>query len=255
MIDITIDDRRISAQEGETVLHAAKRHRIRIPHLCYHPALKPSGACKLCGVEIPSRSGKPVVMLSCILKVKPGLEIKTQTEAVQKSRIKAFNRLLQMAPDAQRIRDIAKEFNVPVSPPPDGCIQCRLCIRVCNEVVGAGALKMVTDAAGKRVVADPTKCIGCGTCANLCPTHVITATDGDTMRHIAIKQKVFCQLPLERCEACGRRYATTRFLNHVEKATHPHPHVKAHHNYCPDCVKLMSDKALTEQAHMPGRVK
>lgn len=255
MIDIIIDGRSISAEKGETLLHAAKRNQIKIPHLCYHPALKPSGACKLCGVEVVSRSGKPVVMLSCILKAKPGLEVKTDTEAVQKARTKAFNKLLQMAPDAQRIRDIAREFNAAVTPPPDGCIQCRLCIRVCNEVVGAGALKMLSSASGKQVVADPVKCLGCGTCANICPTQVITATDTESMRQIAIKGEVFCQLPLERCEACGRRYATSRFLQHVEDVTDAHPHVKAHHNYCPGCVKMMSDKAVTERAHMPGRVK
>lgn len=255
MVDITIDGQAISAEKGETIIQVAKKNGIKIPHLCYHPALKPSGACKLCGVEVISHSGKAVVMLSCILKVKPGLEVKTDTPLVQKARTKAFNKLLQMAPDAERIRGIARKFNVEVTPPPDGCIQCRLCIRVCNDIVKAKALKMISDESGKRVVADPSLCIGCGTCANICPTHVITATDKDSMRSIAIKGEVFCQLPLERCEGCGRRYATTRFLDHVEDVTISQPHVKEHHNYCPNCVRMLSDKALTERTHMTKRVR
>ena len=253
MVDIIVNGETLSAEKGETLLQVARRKRIKIPHLCYHPALKPSGACKLCGVEVISHSGKPVVMLSCILKVKPGLRVETDTPLVQKARTKAFNKLLQMAPDAERIRDIAREFNVEVTPPPDGCIQCRLCIRVCNDIVKAKALKMVSDESGKRVVADPAKCIGCGTCANLCPTHVITAIDRDSMRTIAIKGDIFCQLPLVRCEGCGRYYATTRFLHHVEEVTISHPHVKEHHNYCPNCVKMLSDKVITEKTHLPGR--
>ncbi len=73
-------------------------------------------------------------------------------------------------------------------------------------------------------MADPSLCIGCGTCANICPTHVITATDRDAVRSIAIKGDVLCQLPLERCEGCGKRYATTRFLHHVEDVTVSQPH-------------------------------
>src|SRR3989339_662642 len=99
MIKIFIDGRKIQAKENRTVLQAAKKNGIRIPNLCYHPALKPSGSCKLCGVEVVSPGGKPVVMLSCILKVKENLEILTDSELVQAHRKKAFNKLLQMAPD------------------------------------------------------------------------------------------------------------------------------------------------------------
>lgn len=255
MIDFTINDQAIRAPEGTTILQAARENGIAIPHLCYHPALKPSGSCKLCGVEVTAQSGKPVVMLSCILKVKPGLKVITESELVTQAREKSFSRLLQMAPDARRIRDLAGQFQVSVPPPPDGCIQCRLCVRVCNDVVGAGALTMEKTAHGRRVTARPDRCIGCGTCANICPTRVISVTDRDGIRQVAIKGQVVTRLPLERCEACGREYATSRFLHHVDDVTEPHPHVKEHHHHCPNCVKIMSDKAVTERAHIPGRIK
>jgi bidirectional [NiFe] hydrogenase diaphorase subunit len=247
MIDITIDDKTISANENQTILQVARENKVKIPHLCFHPALKPSGSCKLCGVEVASPTGKQVVMLSCILKVKENLVVKTDSELVKINRQKAFNKLLQMAPDSSRIRNLAKEFGVSISPPPNGCIRCRLCIRVCNEIVKAKALKMVKTENGSRVVPNPGCCIGCGTCANLCPTDIIKVTDVDNVRTISIKEEIIGQLPLERCEGCGKMVATTNFLKHVEEINRIHPDTKEHHNLCASCIKLMSNRAITER--------
>jgi predicted molibdopterin-dependent oxidoreductase YjgC len=252
MIDIIIDGKKISARENQTVLQVARENRIKIPHLCFHPALKPSGSCKLCGVETKSPAGRQVVMLSCILKVKENLEIKTNSRLVQEKREKAFNRLLQMAPDSVRIRQLAAQFNIAITPPPDGCIKCRLCIRVCNEIVKAGALKMVKTEHGSRVCAEPGRCIGCGTCANLCPTNIIRVEDKDNVRTVSIKGETISSLPLERCEGCGRMYATTNFIRHVEEAylENQHPDTKEHHHLCPSCIKLMSNRARTERERL-----
>ncbi len=248
MIKIFIDDRQIDAKENQTVLQAARENKIKLPHLCYHPALKPSGSCKLCGVEVVSPGGKQVVMLSCILKVKENLEVRTDSEQVLAHRKKAFNKLLQMAPDAGRIRQMAHEWGVAVAPPQDGCIRCRLCIRVCNEVIKARALRMVTDENGTRVVPEPGRCIGCGTCANLCPTNLIRVRDQEGVRTITIKDEIIGHLPLERCEGCGNLYATEIFLKHVENSMHPpHPDTKDHPHLCPSCIKLLSNRAVTER--------
>ena len=51
MVVIEIDGRELEARDGETVLEVLKQNGINIPTLCYHPALKPSGACKLCAVD------------------------------------------------------------------------------------------------------------------------------------------------------------------------------------------------------------
>ncbi|SLM27622.1 2Fe-2S iron-sulfur cluster binding domain protein [Desulfamplus magnetovallimortis] len=245
MVEITVDDTTIMAKEGQSVLQVAREHGIRIPHLCFHPALKPSGSCKLCGVEVASRSGKSVIMLSCILKVKQGLVIQTATEAVQQARVKAFNKLLQMAPDSFRIRQIAADFNVDVIPPADGCIRCRLCIRVCNDVIGARALKMETVGEKRFVMPQPGRCLGCGTCANLCPTRLIHVEDKDGVRTVSIRGETIGKLPLVRCEGCGQMYVTSDFLDHVASATSDHPHVKVEHRFCKTCVKLLSDKTKT----------
>ena len=246
-VKILLDGRELEVKEDQTVLQAAKEHGIRIPHLCSHPALKPSGACKLCGVEVVSPGGKPTVVLSCILKVKENLEIRTDSKAVLTQRKKAFNKLLQMAPDASKIRHLAREWGVAVTPPPDGCIRCRLCIRVCNDIVGSRALKMVTDENGTRVMPVPGRCIGCGTCANLCPTGLIRVSDQEGVRTVSIKDEIIGRLPLERCEGCGNRYATENFLKHVESSMHGHPDTKEHHHLCPSCIKLLSNRAVTER--------
>jgi bidirectional [NiFe] hydrogenase diaphorase subunit len=247
MINITINNKKISARKNQTILSVTKEHGIQIPHLCFHPALKPSGACKICGVEVISSSGKPVVMLSCILKVREGLTVKTDSPLVQEAREKAFNRLLQMAPESERIRSIANQFHVNVVPPPDGCTRCRLCIRVCGEIVKAGALKMTKTETGPKVTSNPGNCIGCGTCANLCPTNIIKITDNDRVRTVSIKDQIIGQLPLERCEACGSLYATFNFLDHVVAHTENHPDTKEHHHLCSACIKLMSNRAVTEK--------
>ncbi|MDY0374894.1 MAG: 2Fe-2S iron-sulfur cluster-binding protein [Desulfobacterium sp.] len=249
MIEIKINGQTISAKENQTLLQVAKENKIKIPHLCYHPALKPSGSCKLCGVEVEALSGRKVVMLSCILKVKQDLVVTTESDLVKANREKAFSKLLSMAPDSKRIRDLAKDFGVAVPLPPNGCIRCRLCIRVCNEIVKARALKMVKTEGGSLVVAGDGACIGCGTCANLCPTNIIKIVDEDCVRTVSIKDQVIAQLPLEWCEGCGKMYATANFLNHVTQSTLDHPDTKEHHHLCPACIKLMSNKALTEKAH------
>jgi predicted molibdopterin-dependent oxidoreductase YjgC len=163
-----IDDHEYDVEEGMTVLQAARANGYQIPTLCYHPSLRPSGSCRLCAVEVPGRStGKPVTMLSCVLKVKEGLVVKTHGEAVNRARTKAFKNLLQMAPQAKNIVEIARAYDIDPGPPSDGCIRCRLCIRVCQEIVGPAALKMEKRNRMNYVVPVEGLCIGCGTCAKL----------------------------------------------------------------------------------------
>jgi bidirectional [NiFe] hydrogenase diaphorase subunit len=241
-ITFQIDGHELSAPKDLTVLAVARKNGIYIPSICFHPALKPSGSCKMCAVQVENIGGRSLVMLSCVIKVKEGMVIQTTGEAVQKARAKALRRLTQMAPQSRRLQEMAIEENIALPPAPDGCIGCRLCVRVCKEIVRQEALRMEKKAGRLQVVPNPEKCIACGTCANLCPTHVIQVINQGSLRIVRKAEIIFGQQPLERCQGCGKYYATEKQVNLAEKRTGPHPQVKHHHHYCPVCAKLFSDR-------------
>lgn len=242
MVEIIIDGQNYQVEEGISVMKAARSLGIQIPGLCYHPALKPSASCKLCSVETESGSAKGRLSLACTLKVTSGMVIQTQSEAVINARKKAFQDLILMAPEAKIIRQLAAESGIDLGPVPDGCIRCSLCVRVCKEVVGAGALKMVKVGGRKLVMPLADRCIGCGTCVSICPTSVIRMEDDAGVRIIAIRDDLIGRLPLARCEACGRYYATKRFLEFVANRTTTHVDLKEHHAYCSTCAKLLAER-------------
>lgn len=246
MIVISIDGREYIAEKGMTVLQVARANGVRIPTLCYHPALKPAGACRLCAVEIAENADrrKPV-RLACILHVREGMVVHTQGEAVQAARTKAFRKLLQMAPQAKTLIALARSYGVDAGPPADGCVRCRLCVRVCKEIVGPAALKMEKRDGLNYVVPVEGRCIGCGTCGNICPTDIIKVEDVENVRTISIRDEVIGKHPLQTCEGCGKQYATPKFLEHIQQRTSAHTDVKTHHDYCPTCAKLFSDRVAS----------
>lgn len=249
MVSLTIDGQTIEIEADTTVLEAARKHGIRIPTLCYHPALRPSGACRVCAVAVESQTGRQMIMLSCVLKAKAGMVVRTTGEGVDRARIQAFRKLLTLAPQAQRIRDLATAHGIDIGPQPDGCIRCRLCIRVCKEIVGPAALEMAQRDGHDYVVPIEGQCIGCGTCANLCPTGAIRLADRGNVRTITIRDETIGQHPLQRCEGCGSLFATPRFLDHIQRRVAPHTDLKTHHTYCPTCSKLFSDRVRMAGKH------
>jgi len=83
MISLTIDDKKITAQPGKTVLEAALEAGIYIPNLCYCPDIPPIGACRLCIVEIDGAKGLPA---ACTTAVKEGMVVRTNTPRLQELR-------------------------------------------------------------------------------------------------------------------------------------------------------------------------
>lgn len=248
MFVVTIDGHTFRVEEGMTVLKVLKTNGVTLPTLCYHPALKPSGSCKLCVVEVPARTtGRPIAMLACILKVYDGMTINTKSDLVNRARKKAFQNLLRMAPQSRAIRDLAKASGIDLGPPPDGCIRCRLCIRVCKEIVGPGALKMVKENGSFFVKPIEGACIGCGTCANLCKTEAILVKDENNVRTITIRDEIIGRHPLVPCEGCGKLFATPKYLKHIDHRVGPHPEIKEHHQYCQTCAKMFSERVKSFQ--------
>jgi predicted molibdopterin-dependent oxidoreductase YjgC len=251
-ISISVNGHPLEAREGGNLLDCLHGHGVRLPTICHHAALsRPSGACRLCVVEVILPGKAPEVRRACLTKTSAGMVIQTESVAVQAAREKAIKTLLKQAPQSRRLLDLAASFGLRVEAPPDGCIRCGLCVRVCREIVKAEALKMERREGSILVVPIEGRCIGCGTCAAICPTQVIALRDGDGIRTISIRDEVIGRHPLEICEGCGQPFATPRFLDRVHSRTlsHHHPDLKHPHRHCPACAKRLSDRVKAQNAH------
>jgi len=244
MITIRVNGQDVEATEGGNLLELLHGSGIKLPTICFHAALsRPSGTCRLCVVEVTLPGGTPEVKRACLTKCVAGMVVQTESVSVQAARIKAVKNLLKLSPQSPRLLQLAADFKLPIDPPPDGCIRCSLCVRVCREIVGASALKFELRHRQQYVVPVEGRCIGCGTCVNICPTQVIFVRDEENVRIISIRDEVIGRHPLATCEGCGRRFATPKFLEAAhERAVDHHPDVKDHHRFCPECAKRLSPR-------------
>lgn len=178
---LTINNRQIVAKEGTTILDAARSADIFIPTLCFHPLLKPLGACRLCIVEI-NDGGRSLMGASCTYPVSEGLDVQTDSPAVLEARKVLIELLLARAPKAKLVQRLAYEYGVgntrlKVEDPGELCILCGLCARTCDEVVGANAINFINRGTNREVVFNPAvaseACVGCGVCTTVCPTECL----------------------------------------------------------------------------------
>lgn len=188
-ITLQIDDRKVEAKEGMTILEAAKSVGINIPTLCYHPALSPFGACRICSVEIVSR-GRSRIVTSCNYPAEEGLVVNTKSPAVIQARKLISEFLLARCPNVKVIQDLAREYGVEkprfkLGKEDEKCILCGLCARICEERMGVSAINFVSRGVNRKVETpfqgtldiDLDVCLACGACASVCPTGAITLED------------------------------------------------------------------------------
>jgi bidirectional [NiFe] hydrogenase diaphorase subunit len=198
----TIDGQLLSAYEGQTVLEAARAAGIQIPTLCHLEGVADIGACRLCLVEI---AGSNKLFPACVLKVTEGMEVRTNSERLQKYRRMIVELLLaernhtcsvcvsnghcelqklaaSLGIDHVRFLYRNKRFPVDITHRLFGidhnrCILCTRCLRVCHEVEGAHTWdiagrgensRMITDL--DRPWAEADSCTSCGKCVEACPT-------------------------------------------------------------------------------------
>lgn len=249
---IKLNGKEIEVEENVTVLEVARREGLDIPTLCYHEALGPYGACRLCVVEAEGPMLRRLLISSCTLAVSEGLSIETETPLVRKSRKIIFELLLGRSPDSMPLIELARKYGVESTRfstgQSDDCVRCGLCVRVCRDKIGVSAISFAGRGQKRSVTAEFGKlsdvCIGCGACANICPTGAIKLEDRGDERKIFLWGNIISRQPLIRCGTCGTPYATQRFIDHVRG----HCDINAlniKYNLCPECSRDRCAEALT----------
>ncbi|MEC4890198.1 MAG: formate dehydrogenase subunit alpha [Nitrospira sp.] len=207
-VALTIDGRRVTAMEGDTVFTAAKRAGVAMPGLCASDHLKPFGSCRLCVCEVEGQKGTPA---SCTTPVQDGMVVRTQTDRLTQLRRNVVELLLSEQPadgtlspavqalaqsvglERVRYRQPAVRADVQDRSNPffvfDNtiCISCARCVRACDEIQGTNALTMLGRGFESRPAAggaglsaighEPSaegfaesNCVSCGACVKECPT-------------------------------------------------------------------------------------
>ena len=203
-VEFKLNEQSVMGFEGESILNAAKRHGIDIPHLCYQEGLRADGNCRACVVEI---KGERTLAPSCCRNVAPGLEVLSQSLRAKKSQEMVLELLLSDMPDQGHkwtdkgqhgeLSDWSSKMNVTVRPELqalrreqpacdvshpamavnlDACIQCNRCVRACREEQVNDVIGYAHRGAQSQIVFDlqdsmgTSTCVACGECVQACPT-------------------------------------------------------------------------------------
>lgn len=200
MVSIIVNGIDVSVPEGSTVMQAAAAAGFTIPSLCSHPDLKVKENCKVCVVDINGE-----IKLSCSEAAAPGMVIKTMTPAVLEAKRESLKKILELHPrdclncvrnlncELQALAEtliirssdskplsLVKDTSTPsLVRDPSKCIACLRCVEVCNDIQTVGALE-VKDVIPQTVDGKPlieTKCVMCGQCALACPVGAIVENE------------------------------------------------------------------------------
>jgi iron-only hydrogenase group A len=198
---IQVNNRNIKAEKGETILSALNRNGIIIPTLCRMKDFTPSGACRMCVVEI---EGKDRLVTACSQPVEEWMKIKTHSPRVITARRTIVELLLANHPDdclycdknlSCELQKLAGELNIRERKISGGrirkrldqssfaivrelskCILCGRCVRICEEVITASSLDFINRGGQTHIGATMDRdlnfssCIQCGQCVLACPT-------------------------------------------------------------------------------------
>lgn len=203
MITLTIDDKKIEVPKGSTVLEAAKELKVDLPTLCYDSRMKPHGACRLCIVEIEGMR-RPVT--SCTTPAEQDMVVITKSDHLERLRKTTVELLLSDHPNdcmvciragSCTLQELAYKYGIRdnrfageerdhdrVDENPfilreqNKCVLCGLCVRVCEEVQGVGAIGYAGRGFDAKICSPfehDLDCEFCGQCVSVCPTGALSA--------------------------------------------------------------------------------
>lgn len=194
---IRINEKKVKAKNGQTILELARDNGISIPSLCEHPDLKVQANCRICAVEL---RGRDQLVTACSTLVADGMDILTDSPRVKQARslnlelifsehskkcVNCISRydceLLRLSnkyklksdrfPDRKSKRKTYKFANA-VEIDGTQCIDCKNCISACSDIQHINYLKMEGSGVDQEIVPVKNKdvaCIYCGQCALHCP--------------------------------------------------------------------------------------
>ena len=208
VVNLTINNIKVTARKGESILEAAKRVGIRIPSLCYlnmHDLdiLNRPASCRVCMVDqVGGRKGGLVP--ACATFVSEGMVINTNTKRALDARRTIVELLLSDHPSdcttcyrnltcelqalasdlgVKEIRYKGEKNDFPMDSSsysvirdPNKCVLCRRCETICTHIQSSGVLSGVSrgfetnvGTAFETPLID-THCTFCGQCVAVCPT-------------------------------------------------------------------------------------
>ena len=248
LVKTEIDGREVEVERDRWCLEVAREMGIDIPTLCYHPALEPYGACRLCVVEV-TKGKWTWLTTSCDLPIREGLSIRTDTPAVMAARRMALELLWSQAPEAVEVQELARELGLEeprfaARAETGKCILCGLCVRVCRKILGQSAISFshrgIDRTVGTPFDVPSVTCIGCGACVAVCPTGHVRTIDEDIVRRMETWKT---ELELAECESCGKRMLTVKHLEHVREKL---PETLPLEKICPACRRSQTAARLSQ---------
>ncbi len=204
MVNLTIDDKQVTAPKTATIYDAAKLNGIKIPILCHDKKLKPFGACRMCLVEVEQMKGRQIP--ACTTPVTEGMIIRTSTPDIVKARKMVLELLLLNHPldcpvcdksgdcdlqnltyeykvNSNRFKDEKFNHEIDYNNPlierdMNRCVLCGKCARICDEIVSFGALTFIDRGIETKIGCefdDALNCEFCGSCISVCPVGSLLA--------------------------------------------------------------------------------
>ncbi|MBI2960055.1 MAG: formate dehydrogenase subunit alpha [Betaproteobacteria bacterium] len=203
-VEFMLNGQTVAARAGETIIQAAKRHGIDIPHLCYQEGLRADGNCRACVVEI---KGERLLAPSCCRRPSRGMEVASAGARALAAQKMVLELLLADMPGERRTLDSeldhwagklglgAPRFGRAARPRADlshpaiavnldACIQCTRCVRACREEQMNDVIGYAHRGERSKIVFDlddpmgESTCVACGECVQACPTGALAPARG-----------------------------------------------------------------------------